>query len=99
MASFVEIGSKKLTTAEGLQEKIERINTERGNGFLVCKKIICSTISLFSISIPHVTKYLRLLQDLKEKIAKFKTQYNSLLEMQAKSMVLENEPGLFQPQD
>lgn len=51
------------------------------------------------VSVPHVLKYLRLLEDLKGKIAKFKTQYNKLLEMQAKSMVLENEPGQFQPQD
>lgn len=46
-----------------------------------------------------VLKYLRLLDDLKDKIGKFKTQYNKLLEMQAKSMVLENEPGQFQAQD
>lgn len=51
MTSFVDIGSKKLTAAEGLQEKVERINTERGNGLLVCDKILYHAFQIDSLGI------------------------------------------------
>lgn len=51
MTSFVDIGSKKLTAAEGLQEKVERINTERGNGLLVCNKILYHAFQIDSLGI------------------------------------------------
>ena len=34
LALFLEVASKKLTTAETLQEKVEQINSQRGNQFL-----------------------------------------------------------------